>query len=342
MTTILPYVEHLTTLETSGWHIPAALTLPLPLAPSAAASGRRDGALPSAILLVPGSLFSDVNGDYPAWNSFPHVYAHLAHQLSARGHAVYRFAKLGPGTGSVEVDAEQSAAVRSWDGRTVIAAAALEALHRELAARHIRVERTIGAGHSEGAVVISRVALSDAGRELDGVVLLAGPSVGLLSIMREQAAVGTPPEELEAATQRLDAVIAHVRRGEPVPAALATGPGMGATALASMPDDARRYMRESDATDPRALAAALPQPVFVVQGGNDSSVPPHHAQALMEALRSRPTGSGAAEYLFVPGLTHMFKIVPPEVTGPEAFGYPGETDARVADGIDQWIRRLPS
>ena len=73
---------------------------------------RRWRALASAILLVPGSLFSDVNGDYPAWNSFPHVYAHLAHQLSARGHAVYRFAKLGPGTGSVAVDAEQSAAVQ--------------------------------------------------------------------------------------------------------------------------------------------------------------------------------------------------------------------------------------
>ena len=58
--------------------------------------------LSSAILLVPGSLFSDVNGDYPTWSSFPHVYAHLAHQLSALGHAVYRFAKLGPGTGSAK------------------------------------------------------------------------------------------------------------------------------------------------------------------------------------------------------------------------------------------------
>ena len=339
MTTILPYIEHLTTLETSGWQIPAALTLP---GPAATFARRDDAALASAILLVPGSLFSDVNGDYPAWNAFPHVYAHLAHQLSARGHAVYRFAKLGPGTGSVVAEADQSAAVRSWDGRLMIAVAALEAMRRELAARHIRAERTIGAGHSEGAVVISRVALTNAGRELDGVVLLAGPSVGLLSIMREQVAIGTPPEQLDAATQRLDAVIAHVRRGEPVPADLATGPGMGATALASMPDDARRYMRESDATDPVALAAELPQPVFVVQGGNDSSVPQHHAQALMDTLLSRPAESATAEYLFVPGLTHMFKIVPPEVTGPGAFGYPGETDARVAEGIDEWTRRLPA
>jgi hypothetical protein len=35
----------------------------------------------------------------------------------------------------------------------------------------------------------------------------------------------------------------------------------------------------------------------------------------------------------------MFKLVPPDVTGVELFGYPGETDVRVADGIDRWIRQ---
>src|SRR4051812_43096567 len=118
------FVEELCVLRTSGWEIPAALTLP----PARDASA----ALSSAILLVPGSLFSDVNGDYPAWQSFPHVYAHLAHQLSARGHAVYRFAKLGPGTDSVAVDPNLAAQTRTWDGRLTIAAAALDAMRREL------------------------------------------------------------------------------------------------------------------------------------------------------------------------------------------------------------------
>ena len=91
---VASYVEHALTLAVSGWEIPAALTLP---------PGERS-VVPSAVLLVPGSLFSDVNGDYPAWSVFPHVYAHLARQIAERGHAVYRFAKLGPGTGSVAVD----------------------------------------------------------------------------------------------------------------------------------------------------------------------------------------------------------------------------------------------
>jgi alpha-beta hydrolase superfamily lysophospholipase len=324
------YVEEACVLAASGWEIPAALTLP---------TGRgENAALPSAILLVPGSLFSDVNGDYPTWQSFPHVYAHLARQLSARGHAVYRFAKLGPGTGSVATDPDLAATVRSWDGRLTIATVALDAMRRELEARAVVVNRTIAAGHSEGAVVVSRLAVSERAKELDGVALLAGPSVGILGIMREQIGFGVPPEQLEDARRRLDEAIVFVRRGEPIPAALADGPGMGVGALASMPEEGRRYMREVDATDPLRLAQEMSQPVLVVQGGNDSSVPTHHGEALRDALRGRDRGTTRTEYLFVSNVTHMFKVVPADVSGPAAFGYPGETDARVADGIDDWIR----
>jgi hypothetical protein len=313
----------------SGWEIPAALTLPV---------AHDDADLPSAILLVPGSLFSDVNGDYPTWNSFPHVYAHLAHQLAALGHAVYRFAKLGPGTGSVAVDADAAAKIRTWDGRVVIATAALDAMRRLLASRNVRVARTVAAGHSEGSVVVSRLAVSKRAEGLDGVVLLAGPSIGILGIMREQIGAMTPPDQRDDALRDLDVAIDCVRRGEPVPAELATGSPTGVGALASMPDEGRRYMRDVDATDPTELATRMRQPTLVVQGGNDGSVPRHHGEALRDALLSRPKGASITEYLFVPEVTHMFKLVPPGVTGPELFGYPGETDVRVAAGIDRWIR----
>src|SRR5512140_1911214 len=151
MTDTISYIEHACVLRVPGWEIPAALTLPSP--------HDSGDALASAILLVPGSLFSDVNGDYPTWNSFPHVYAHLAHQLAARGHAVYRFAKLGPGTGSVAVDPDAAAKIRTWDGRLVIATAALDAMRHELETQNVRVTRTIVAGHSEGAVVAGRLAV---------------------------------------------------------------------------------------------------------------------------------------------------------------------------------------
>jgi pimeloyl-ACP methyl ester carboxylesterase len=331
MTDTTSYIEHACTLAVSGWEIPAALTLP---------ASHTHTPLESALLLVPGSLFSDVNGDYPAWNSFPSVYAHLARQLSARGHAVYRFAKLGPGTGSVSVDAARAAEVRSWAGRLVIADAALTAMRAELAARGIEVRKVIAAGHSEGAVIVSQLAISERAGELSGVILLAGPSVGILEIMREQTAAMTPTDDTSLARERLDAVIGFIRRDESVPAEFAVPGGMGAAALASMPPDAQRYMRDSDATDPLALVARTTQRALVVQGNADESVPPHHGEALLRALRARPGGDESTEYLLIPDVQHMLKVVPSGTPPQEAFGYPGPTDARVSDGVDRWIRHV--
>jgi alpha-beta hydrolase superfamily lysophospholipase len=332
MTDTNTHIEALTALEVSGWSIPAALTLPV----------ARNDVLPSAILLVPGSLFSDVNGDYPTWNSFPHVYAHLARQLSGKGHAVYRFAKLGPGTGSTPIDPDLSAKVRNWEGRLIIATAAMDAMRRELESRGIRTERTIAAGHSEGSVVVSRLAVSDAGRGLDGVILLSGPSVGILGIMREQIDLHVAPSERPEARRKHDEAVGYIHRGERIPAALATGTGMGIAALANMPPESLNYMRDVDLTDPLALARDMTQPTLVVQGGKDDSVPTHHGERLRDALKSRSGGETNSEYLFVSEVTHMYKIVPPEVVGPAAFGYPGPVDDRVVAGIDVWIRGLPA
>ncbi len=334
MTDTTSYIEERCTLAVPGWNIPAALTMP--------AERTAGDPLPSAILLVPGSLFSDVNGDYPTWSSFPHVYAHLARQLSARGHAVYRFAKLGPGTGSVPTDPELSVTLRNWDGRLTIAAAALDAMHRELDARGATTERTIAAGHSEGSVVVSRLAVCDRASDLDGIILLSGPSVGILEIMRDQIGFGLQPDQVDDARRRLGEAIEFVRRGEPIPQALVHGPAMGIGALASMPEEGRRYMRDVDATDPVQLARGMKQEVLIVQGGKDTSVPTHHGEALYAALRGREDGDARTTYEFVAEVSHMYKVVPPHVTGPEAFGYPGEIDPRVIDAIDRWVRNLES
>ena len=56
-------------------------------------------------------------------------------------------------------------------------------MQRELDARGVTAERTVAAGHSEGSVVVSRLAVSDRASDLDGIILLSGPSVGILEIM---------------------------------------------------------------------------------------------------------------------------------------------------------------
>lgn len=316
--------ERLLTLAVSGWEIPAALTLPA------------SGAPESAILLVPGSLFSDVNGDYPVWNMRPHVYAHLARQLSSRGHAVYRYAKMGPGTGSVAVDQAESERVKSWPGRVVVSRAALAALRAALGECAGPPPRTVLAGHSEGAVVASLLATEPDVTPLDGVVLLSGPSIGILGIMREQVGAFLPPgTDLDAARADFDAGAAYVRRGEAIPPGLETKPSL--RGLVGVGRTGQAYLAACDASDPCAAAARIAAPVLIVQGGRDGSVPPHHAERLRAARGARPT-----ELLIVPELTHMYKVLPDGISGMEAFGLPGETDSRVSDGIDAWIRKLPA
>ena len=307
-------------LHAPGFDIPAALTLP-------------DSTPAGAVLLVPGSLFSDVDGNYPSWNSFPRVYGYLAGALTGRGLAVLRFAKLGPGTGSVETDAAAAKGVRTWEGRMIRARAALDLLRAELATRELPAHPIVLAGHSEGSVVVS--VLAREGVDVDGVVLLSGPSVGILEIMLEQASAtpATTPEQVKVLEEVIDAIRRDVSIGDDLKKR-ASGQ-FGAGALVNFPPDSLRYMRDVDATDPVAAIASYPKPVLIVQGGADESVRPHHAEALKRGRGTRPTG-----YAYFPELQHMYKNVPPGTPPQENFGYPGPTDSRVDEAIAKWMRTL--
>ncbi len=312
--------EYSLTLFVPGYAVPAVLSLP------------GDGAPIGGVLLVPGSLYSDVNGDFPAWNVFPHVYAHLARQMAERGLAVYRFAKLGPGTGCEVTDAPAAAGIRTWGGRMTIARTALAAFRAALAERDVTVPRFVVAGHSEGAVVATVLARD--GIDADGVVLLAGPAVGILSVMREQVPATRPSEDRESILTDLDRVIAAIRTGEPIPEELRYREGIGG--LATMPPEGMRYLRESEATDPAATIADYSGPVLIVHGGRDPNLGTHHAERLREARGSHPT-----RLVVFPELQHMMKVLPDGVTGQDAFGLQGETDPRVADQVAAWVEGLP-
>lgn len=315
-------MRHDLTLRVPGYDIPAALELPA-------------GTPTGAVLLIPGSLFSNVDGDYPSWNIFPRVAAYMAEQMAERGLVVYRFAKLGPGTGSTETSAAEAKALRSWRGRMTIANAALGHMKAELRARGWSALKTVLAGHSEGAVVASVIARE--GAAADGVALLSGPSAGILSIMIEQTRAGIAPGASDEPARLLEQTVAHIRKGEPIPDDIrkAAAGSFGAGALVSMPPEAIAYMRDCDATDPAATIAGYAKPVLIVQGGVDTSVPVRHAEALRAARGSRPTS-----YEFFDGLSHMYKAVPPGTSPMEMFTIPGPTDPRVAEAIDNFMRAL--
>src|SRR4051812_37984328 len=132
----LPFNEEEFFLEAEGVRLPAKLTRPTGTKP-------RWG-----IVIIPGSMASDVDGNYPEIHSSPHMYADLARQLAANGHAVLRYAKEGTGTGSVVVDEAASLAHPIFSKQEYIAEAAAQKL-RELAPE---IGGLALAGHSEGSI----------------------------------------------------------------------------------------------------------------------------------------------------------------------------------------------
>jgi uncharacterized protein len=125
-----------------------------------------------AMLLVPGSLYSDVEGNCPSINMRLHAYADLARQLGERGFAVLRMAKIGPGTGSYTIDANAARRHIDFMTRVDVAQACLSLLRQTVLTRPLTV-----AGHSEGAVIASLLAAGPAGGVIDGVVSLSGPAL---------------------------------------------------------------------------------------------------------------------------------------------------------------------
>ncbi len=276
------------------------------------------GRAKAAMLLLPGSLYSDVDGNYPTWNVSPHAYRDLALQLAARGIAVLRQAKIGPGTGSVTLDPEAAKAHRQFEARVEVASVALDHLRRTLPQTKCFV-----AGHSEGALVGSLVG-AKRGEALAGVVSLSGPALRLLDLMRGQMSM--PGADLSM----LDACIAAIRAGQPLPEAAKSHPQT--QMLASMPPEAHVYLRSVDAVDPLVAIAAVRAPMLIVQGGRDLSVTPDQADQLSAARKGLPTANAR-----FPELQHFYKRAAPGMNPMEAFGLSTESDPAVADAIAGWV-----
>lgn len=290
---------------------------------------RPDGAAAGAVLLVPGSLFSDVDGNYPTMNMRPHAYADLARQLRARGYAVLRMAKIGPGTGSQTIDPALAASHADFQTRVAVAAAGLALLRARAGAGAAPV---LVAGHSEGAVVAALLAGGADAAAIDGVVSLSGPALPILGIMREQIAAMAPAGGAPDMAP-FDRVAAAIRAGEALPAEAAGDPGL--SMLAAMPAAAHAYLRSVDRVDPVAALAAVRQPVLIVQGERDGSVAAWHAEALRAGRGARPT-----QVAMFPALNHFYKRAPADLPPLQSMMLETESDAAVADAIVAWAAPL--
>lgn len=280
-----------------------------------------------AILLVPGSLYSDVDGNYPTMNLRPHAYADLAHQFGERGFATLRMAKIGPGTGSRTIDPAAARHHLDFLTRVAVASAGLDLLRSMVTARPVIV-----AGHSEGAVVAFLLAATPGGSGIDGLVSLSGPALPILSIMRRQVAAMAPPDATPDMTM-FDRTVAAIRAGGAPPDEARAHPSTAM--LASMPDEAIAYLRSADRIDPVAAVAKVRVAVLIVQGGRDDSVPASHARLLADARAGLPTETAA-----FPALTHFYKHASANLTPMEKMAIETDCDPAVAEAICAWATRL--
>lgn len=299
-----------TSVTVQGVEIPCRITLPT-------ASGA------GAILLLPGSLFCDVDGNFPAMNLHPHVYADIAAQLGALGFTVLRMAKIGPGTGARTTDPAAAAAHLQFRTRVEVARAALGRLQARAPGARLLV-----AGHSEGAVVASLLAHEST--DLAGVVSLSGPAAPIFGIMRRQiAGMSLPPSSLAA----FDEAVAALRSGTAIPAHLAADPSVAP--MAGMPPAAVGYLVSYDAVDPEEAAAAVRQPMLLIQGLRDDSVTPDNAERLKRARAGRPTTLKT-----FPELNHFYKRTPPGLSPMESMALSRDSDPAVAAAIAAWVASL--
>lgn len=285
------------------------------------------GTAHGAVLLVPGSLYSDVDGNYPSMNMRPHAYADLAQQLGERGFVVLRMAKIGPGTGSRTIDAKAAQRHIDFLTRVEVARAGLDLLRRT-----VRTRPVIVAGHSEGAVVASLLAAGPSGTKIDGVVSLSGPALPILSILRAQVSAMSPPGVTPDMTMFGRAITA-IRSGQAIPDEAKSN--SQTAMLASMPEAGLAYLRSVDRVDPVAALAEVKAPVLIVQGGRDDSVPAAHAAMLRVGRTTLPT-----QVATFPSLTHFYKIAPPGLPPMQSMGLETQSDPAVADAITAWASHL--
>ncbi|MGN6593828.1 MAG: alpha/beta hydrolase [Terriglobales bacterium] len=308
-------------VDVDGMDVPAVLTTP--------AQPR------AALLLVPGSMNVDVEGNFAPM--FPGqvqvntwVYKQLAEQLTARGLAVLRFSKTGPGTGCITRDeARVKAHYGEFPHRVSVAVQFLDELQRRAPGLPV-----VTAGHSEGAVVVTQLARRR--EDLQGIILLSGPAKPLLALMIwQQYETQQRTEGPDAArTAEYEQALAWSRdyaAGRPVPEDRSAN-RFGQMFTFFQSPQAVRYLRGVEQVDPAAELAAVRQPVLIVQGGRDESVHEPNA-ALLHAAQPR------AEVVRFPELQHFYKRVPPGLTAMESFQVSTECDPAVAAAVAGWVIR---
>lgn len=328
------YREEHFLLEAEGYRLPAALTLP------------QGEEAKWGIVLLPGSMSNDVDGNYPGTPMKPHLYADLARQLATQGHAVLRYAKYGTGTGAVVVDEKRVVAHHIFSRQRYIAEEAIKRL-REMVpqAKGLAV-----AGHSEGSVHGMMIAQqSEMG--IDAFISLSGPALRYIDLFihKAQEMAKEQGEVIDFGAFKVNATnyihaFELMRAGRPFTEDIKADPTMKFLVKSWDSDtpqahEGLQYMRDYDAVDPCIEIAKVACPVLVVQGGMDESgVHADNGERLYQARHT--IHPETTQLAFFPDLQHFYKHVLPGTIRQEALTMDAETDRRVSEVISVWLDGL--
>lgn len=237
------------------------------------------------VLMIAGSGPTDRDGNGPGLAT--DLYRRIAEGLAAAGHAVLRYDKRGVG-------GSRAAARREEDLSFPVMEADARLALRSLAAR-AEVRGVVPLGHSEGAMIATRLACSEA---VAGLVLMAAPGRPLGVVLMEQLAAAGLPPELMAQSERILAALARGEAAADVPPALAS----------LFRPSVQPYLASVIGVDPARDLAAVGVPTLILAGGRDLQTGESDLAALEAA---RPN----ARVVRLAAANHVLKPAPADRAG---------------------------
>lgn len=244
----------------------------------------------AAVVMVPGSGPTDLNGDNPLGVRAA-TYRLLAQALAQRGIATLRIDKRGLFS-SASALADPDAATLADYAQDALAWVGE-------ASRRSGLPRVFLLGHSEGGLVVLEAALR-APEAVAGLILAAAPGRKLGDVLREQLIAN--PANAPLLGQALDAVD-RLERGDGVEAATLH------PALAPLfRPSAQGYLADLMARDPAAMLARTRMPALVLHGTHDLQVSDLDAEKLASAR-------AGVELRMLEGVNHVLKAAPADRAG---------------------------
>jgi hypothetical protein len=306
-----PYVDPSAFSETevtvgeAPWALPGTLSMPAGAGP-----------FPAVVLLAgsgPNDRDETIGPNKPLRD--------LAWGLASNGIAVLRYDKR---TMAHQAEMAGLASITVHEETMDDALIAVDLLH---ATPNVDPDRVSVVGHSLGGYLAPRIAAEGSSR-IAGIGLLEANARPLQDLIRDQLTYlasreGGSDPQAQAMVEALPSQIALVESPDLSPSTPASALPLGIPASYWL--DLREY-------DPVAVAAGLPIPIFISQGGRDYQVPPSELAPWRAGLEGRPDVT-IHEY---PALNHLLMAG----TGPgrpAEYAVPGHVDGALVDDLAAWV-----